>query len=160
MDGNGYTFFKRLADRSIPTLELIALAKASIATGGFVSDLGKRDILLVGYSSGAIFANALLAVAQSEFVGAILLRPEPIGQDFVFPPLDRKPVLIISGEHDQRRKPRDGFEVAEQLSGAGAQVAHYSLDSGHGWASNNQDLILSKAWMAQTFKDGDREAVG
>ena len=156
VDGDGYTFFKRLADRTIPTLELIALAKESVATGGFVSNIGRRDALLVGYSSGAIFAHALLAVAPSEFVGAILLRPEPIGQDFGFPELDGKPILIISGEHDQRRKPRDGFVVAEQLSRAGAQVAHYHLDAGHGWAASDQDLILSTTWMAQTYIDGER----
>ena len=153
MDGDGYTFFKRLPDRTIPTLELIALAKDSVAAGGFVSNIMRPTTLLVGYSSGAIFAHALLAAASREFVGAILLRPEPIGQNFVMPELDRQPVLIISGEHDQRRKPRDGFEVAEQLSRAGARVTHYHLDAGHGWAANDQDLIFSKSWLAQTFTD-------
>lgn len=108
-DGDGYTFFKRRPDRTIPSLEVMALAKESMAAGGFVSDMGRRDILLVGYSSGAIYSIALLAAAPGEFVGAILLRPEPVALELEGFVLDKKPVLLISGEHDQRCEPRDGL---------------------------------------------------
>ena len=130
----------------------MALAKESLAAWGFLSDMRTRDMLLVGYSSGAIFSTALLAAVAGEFLGAILIRPEHFALELELTVLDEKPVLVISGERDQRRHPRDGFLVAEQLSKAGARVTHHHLDTGHGWASDDQDLILSKAWMDQTFK--------
>jgi phospholipase/carboxylesterase len=105
-------------------------------------------MLAVGYSSGAIFATALLAVAPQLFVGAILLRPQVIAEDFVFPKLSKKPVLIISGLYDSRRQPHHALRLAEQLSAAGAHVTHHALEAGHGWAPDNSDLTLAGSWMA------------
>lgn len=150
-DGEGFTFFKRRTDRSIPPLELIDLATQSISDGGCVSACGMNDMLIVGYSSGAIFATALLSVAPALFVGAILLRPQPISEEFSFPNLSGKPVLIVSGMHDDRREPHHAFRVAEQLSVAGAKVIHHDLDAGHGWAADDRDLVLARAWMTENF---------
>lgn len=151
MDGEGFTFFKRRSDRSIPHEELIALAGESISANGFVFACGLIDMPVVGYSSGAIFGTALLALAPENFVGAILLRPQPISDDVTFPELSGKPVLIISGLHDNRREPQHAFQVAEQLIAANAMVTHHALDAGHGWGPNDDDLVLARSWMDENF---------
>lgn len=147
-DGDGFTFFKRRPDFSIPEEKLLELAGASIAAGGLVSEFGSQTMLAVGYSSGAIFATGLLAVAPHLFVGAILLRPQAISEDFVFPDLSGKPVLILSGRHDSRRQPHHALQLAEQLSQAGADVTHHVLEAGHGLAPDDADLTLAASWMA------------
>ncbi|MHC2357643.1 putative esterase [Sinorhizobium meliloti] len=63
VDGEGFSFFKRRSDRSIPHEELIALARESLSATGFVLACGLKDMLVVGYSSGALFGTALLALA-------------------------------------------------------------------------------------------------
>lgn len=151
VDGEGFTFFKRRSDRSIPHEELMALARESLSANGFVLACGLKDMLVVGYSSGALFGTALLALAPEDFVGAILLRPQPISDDFTFPELSGKPVLIISGLRDNRREPQHASQVAEQLIAANAVVTHHALDSGHGWAANDDDLVLARPWMDENF---------
>lgn len=51
VDGEGFSFFKRRSDRSIPHEELMALAKESLSANGFVLACGLKDMLVVGYSS-------------------------------------------------------------------------------------------------------------
>ena len=150
-DGVGFTFFRRRADRSIPGPELLELAMQSLAPGGVVAAGGLREILLVGYSSGAIFGSALLSAAPELFVGAILLRPQPIASDFVFPGLSGKPILVISGAYDSRRDPRHAAHIVGQLAAAQAKVVHHALDTGHGWAPDDRDFVLSRRWMEAHF---------
>lgn len=149
VDGDGFTFFRRRADRTIPSPELIDLARERLSDGGCVSAGGMSNMLIVGFSSGAIFGTALLSVAPELFVGAILLRPQPISEGFSFPDLSGKPVLVISGMQDQRREPYHGLRVTEQLSLAGAAVTHHDLDTGHGLVAD--DLAFGRSWMAKNF---------
>ncbi|WP_337268697.1 alpha/beta hydrolase [Oryzifoliimicrobium ureilyticus] len=145
-DGDGFTFFKRRADFSIPPAALVCLARQSLMTNGSIGSWGAKNFLAVGYSSGAIFATALLSVSPHLFAGAILLRPQPISDNFEFPDLAAKPVLILSGQHDERRKPHHAIVLAEQLRKAQAKVTHHDLEAGHAWAG--ADLTLSRAWLA------------
>lgn len=156
VDGDGFTFFKRNPDFSIPMDELLDLAKDSVAPSGFLAEIAKKKLLVVGYSSGAVFAAALLAVAPHLFIGAVLLRPQPIADDFTFPNLsdtvpDGKPILIISGLQDNRRQPHHAPQLAHQLRHTGADVTHHALDAGHDWASRDRDLTLARTWMAENF---------
>lgn len=147
-DGSGFTFFQRRPDFSIPAADLLRLAAQSLAPGGFLAGFSTEPVLLVGYSSGAIFATALLAVAPASFTGAILLRPQPIADDFTFPKLPATPVLLLSGTHDTRRHPRHGQLLVTQLSQSGATVTHHAFKTGHGWAEDQADLELSKRWLS------------
>ncbi|MGL4234885.1 alpha/beta hydrolase [Tabrizicola sp.] len=150
--GEGFTFFRRRPDRSIDPNELLELAsRQSISADGVVGADAKA-LLVVGYSSGAGFAEALLAVRPDVFVGAILLRPEPISARFTFPALHGKPVLVLSGLRDERRRPDDPLQLVAQLSDAGAVVTHHALDAGHGWAPNKADTTLARAWLAGCFR--------
>ncbi|MGV8936060.1 MAG: alpha/beta hydrolase [Allorhizobium sp.] len=150
-DGDGFTFFKRRPDFSIPADDLVAVARRSLSADGIITACGLSYSLLVGYSSGAIFSTALLAVAPEKFIGAILLRPQPIADTFAFPDLSGKPVLIISGRHDARREPEHADILVEQLVAANAAVTHHALDAGHGWAPDDADLALARAWIAANF---------
>lgn len=148
-DGNGFTFFARRADGSIPEASLIDLAEQSLMPGGCIAACGLKKPLIVGFSSGAIFGSALLAVAPERFAGAILMRPQPISEDFVFPALAGKPVLVLSGLQDVRRKPEHARLVTAQLLTAGAVVTFHEIDTGHGWTA--EDIGLAKEWLAETL---------
>lgn len=153
-DGDGFTFFKHKPDFSIPTDELLDLAKNSVAPSGFVTEFAMKKLLVIGYSSGAVFAEALLAVAPHLFAGAVLLRPQPIADDFTFPTLSYpvgKPILIISGLQDNRRQPYHAPKLACQLQHAEAVVTHHALEAGHDWASHDRDFSLARTWLDESF---------
>ncbi|MHA3913459.1 alpha/beta hydrolase [Halovulum sp. GXIMD14793] len=150
-DGRGYTFFRRGADRSIDTVQVLRIARDWLNRDIELPAAGRTGALLVGYSSGAVFAEALLAEAPTQFSGAILLRPEPLAADFCFPQMDNKPVLILAGQKDERRKPEHGRRLAEQFRSAGACVTYHMLDCGHGWASEDQDLCLAQSWLKRSY---------
>jgi phospholipase/carboxylesterase len=143
----GFTFFRRNADFSIPEESLLGLARDSLEPGGVASLPPGEPPLLVGYSSGAIYATALLAVAPQCFAGAILLRPQVIRDDFIFPPLPSLPVLILSGLHDARRQPHHAPRLANQLEAAGAVVTHHVLDVGHAIDPGGLDMRLARTWL-------------
>ncbi|WP_395542793.1 alpha/beta hydrolase [Neotabrizicola sp. sgz301269] len=142
-EGQGFTFFRRRPDRSLDAPAILSVASDWLASR---SDLPKAPALLIGYSSGAIFAEALIASAPGRFAGAILMRPKPLAAEFLFPPLMGLPVLILAGRHDPRRRSEDAPLLTRQLSAAGARVDGHMLDCGHGWAPEDQDVILSRAW--------------
>lgn len=148
---DGFTFFKRHADRSIAAAEVVNLAKDWIAQEIDVHLPASGDIIAVGYSSGAIFVEALLSIAPEMFAGAILLRPEPLSPGFSFPQMPAKPILIVAGERDERRRHDDAAVLAGQLHRAGAILSLHVIDAGHGWAHDDEDLALGRSWLATHF---------
>lgn len=66
----------------------------------------------------------------------------------MFPEMSGKPVLIVAGQHDERRRPQDAHVLAEQLSRAGALVSRHVIDAEHGWAGDNADVKLARSWLA------------
>ena len=143
-EGAGFTFFRRRPDRSLDAPAILSIARDWLASS---HDMPDRPPLLVGYSSGAIFAEALLATAPSRFAGAILMRPEPLAADFGFAPLAGLPVLILAGAQDARRRPEDAPRLARQFTAAGARITCHLMDCGHDWAPDGQDVALSRAWL-------------
>lgn len=145
--GSGYSFFQRRSDHGIDAAALVDLAGAwhSRHSGGLLPT--DRRLVLVGYSSGAIFAEALLATMPDRFAAAILLRPEPLARDFLFPPLARRPILLLAGRDDDRRAPEAAATLAAQLVAAGASVTFHVLEAGHGWAAEDEDARLSQSWL-------------
>ena len=146
--GEGFTFTMRRPDGSIDTNAVVALARETLSPTGDLGAMGGKLVAL-GYSSGAIFISALLSIAPERFAGAVLLRPEPLADDFVFPAMAAMPVLILSGKNDDRRKPCAAPRLAMQLSDAGSIVTHHALEAGHGWATNHADAILTRSWLSQ-----------
>lgn len=148
-EGEGYTFFRRRTDRTIPSTEVVALAEGWLSReASHLESLPEKPVI-VGYSSGAIFAEALLTVKHSAFAGALLLRPEPLDQEFAFPIMEGKPILILAGRHDERRRTDDAPRLAVQFRTAQADVILHILDAGHGWAPNNEDTTLARTWFSR-----------
>ena len=150
-DGQGFTFFRRLADRRIPGDEVVRLAKQWVKDAAPQLALSRDRIVVAGYSSGAIFAEALLSAHPDMFLGAILMRPEALLPEFTFPRMSEKPVLILAGRHDERRRPDDAVHLARQLEAAEAKVELHVLEAGHGWASNGEDVTLSREWLRKVL---------
>ncbi|MGJ8625031.1 MAG: alpha/beta hydrolase [Yoonia sp.] len=149
-EGDGFTFFKRRADRSIATAEVVALARQWLLNELDLLLPASEKLIIAGYSSGAVYAQALLSVMPDRFAGAILMRPEPLSADFAFPDLAGKPILIFAGKHDERRRPTDAPLLAAQLKAVGAEVTLHILDSGHGWAPHGEDIVLARTWLTGT----------
>jgi len=77
------------------------------------------------------------------------LRPQPVSDGFRYPPLDEKPVLILSGLRDIRRDLQHARIVAEQMRAAGAKVTLHELDVEHAWTA--EDINIARRWFAETF---------
>jgi phospholipase/carboxylesterase len=145
---NGFTFFRRRSDGSIDATEVVDLAARWLWQEVEVPPSASGGVVVVGYSSGAIFAEAMMSVAPQRFAGAVLMRPEPLSRHFGFSEMAGKPVLIVAGEHDERRRYDDAAVLSEQLMKAGAVVSLHVIDAGHGWAPNNADVTLARSWLA------------
>lgn len=152
MDG-GYGFFRRGPDRSIDGADLAAripvLAQFVHETCGHQWP-GRRPLVL-GYSNGAIMGVALLMADPTLLAGAILLRPlrPPVNAPELR--IDGFPVLILDGEHDERRSPGDGLALADQLRRLGADVTHRVLPVGH--AVTDADRATMREWLQRsTFR--------
>jgi phospholipase/carboxylesterase len=144
-----FTFFRRHPDRSIDEANLTANAWDVSA---LLADVGRRhgrSPLLIGFSSGAIMAAAILAKHPEATAGAVLLRPERPFGDTPFPHLTDTPVLIISGRDDPRRKRTDAEQLFTQLRTSGAAVAWHDLPCGHGLDPEAGDTKLTRAWLAK-----------
>ncbi|MGV2132584.1 alpha/beta hydrolase [Agrobacterium vitis] len=145
---DGFTFFKRRSDHSIAAAEVVDLATRWISQEFEGHLQASGEIIVVGYSSGAIFAEALLSVAPEKFAGAILMRPEPLSRNFYFSQMPAKPILIVAGKHDERRRKDDAAALTDQLMHSGAFVSLHVIDAGHGWAPHNADIKLARSWLA------------
>ena len=144
IEKDGFTFFRRDDDLRIDPESLLEQARVWLVNQHL------SEMMLVGYSSGAIFSEALLYFEPDRFSGAILLRPEPIATDFRFPDMGCKPILILSGERDERRTAEAAITLKDQLANANAKVTLHNLSAGHGWANNGEDISLSRQWLVDT----------
>ena len=149
-NGSGFNFWNRRPDGSIDAAELLDRAQRfADSNAERLAQASKTPRIAIGYSSGAIFAQAIIAIAPDCFDAAILMRSAPISSDFAFPPMLEMPVLIISGRSDARRRPDDGNCIASQMENAGALVQQVTLDCGHGWAGGNADLTTARTWVKE-----------
>lgn len=156
---DGHTFFTKLPDGTIDPAEIAARADA-LAAHIATFEPGAAP-LLMGYSSGATIAAAILLRHPSASAGAVLLRPQPPFPDASFPPLGCPPALILAGRHDARRVPGAAETLARQLRSAGSDVEMHMLDTGHGLDPAGQDRQFAKAWLARfaaPAKDGNSQA--
>jgi phospholipase/carboxylesterase len=148
VQAEGFTFFRRRSDGSIAAAEVVELARRWLSQEIEEHLPASGEVIVVGYSSGAIFAEALLSVVPERFAGAVLLRPEPLSPSFRFPKMSGKPILIVAGKHDERRRHDDAVVLTEQLNLAEAIVSLHVIDAGHGWAPRNADISLTRSWRA------------
>jgi phospholipase/carboxylesterase len=145
---DGFTFFRRRCGRIIVAAEIVELATEWVSQQTEVYFPTPANVILVGYSSGAIFAEALLTVAPHRFAGAVLMRPEPLSPNFSFSEMPAKPILIVAGKHDERRRHNDAAVLSQQFKKAGAVVSLHVIDADHGWARHNADVRLARSWLS------------
>lgn len=70
------------------------------------------------------------------------MRPLSPYPDRSFTRLDGYPVLLVSGEADARRDPRDGASLAKQLTTAGATTTLVVLPVGHVLTTADENAVL------------------
>ena len=146
-DNQAFTFFRRRADRSIDTTNLASRSQELASLLLTIAERHGTAPLLIGFSSGAVMAAALLADHAYLVAGAALLRPEPAYGARTFEPLAKRPVLLIAGQHDPRRRPSDATDLAELLMSADAEVELHTLPFGH--AVDASDIELTRAWLSR-----------
>ena len=91
----------------------------------------------------AIAAAAAVVGDRRLSAGAILLRPLSPYPNHSFTRLDGYPVLLVSGEVDARRDPRDGPSLAKQLKAAGATTTLVVLPVGHPLTTADENAVLT-----------------
>ena len=67
--------------------------------------------------------------------------------NFSFSKMSAKPILIVEGKHDERRRHDDAAVLADQFNRAGAVVSLNIINAGHGWARNHADVALARSWL-------------
>jgi phospholipase/carboxylesterase len=141
-------FFRRLAEGVFDEEDL---TRRTHELADFVeqarAEYGLPAPIALGFSNGANIAAAMLLLRPEVLSGAVLLRAM---SPFTRPPaaaLDGKPVLIVSGSFDPIIPEENAARLAATLSGAGAEVEHRSLPTGHGLSQ--ADLGFVQAWLAQ-----------
>jgi phospholipase/carboxylesterase len=149
----GYAFFRRYPDRS---LDLVDLEDRAAEIGVFLSALKQARTLalspiLIGYSNGAVMAEALLRRMPRRFSGAVLMRPLSPDLAVVDIDLSGKPVLLTAGDKDERRAPEDAPTTAARLRALGAHAVLRNYPIGHALSADETTDIAS--WLAARFVD-------
>jgi phospholipase/carboxylesterase len=100
-----------------------------------------------GFSNGASIAASMMLLHPEVLAGGLLLRPRTIIEPSPLPDLKGAPVLVISGEHDDKMPAGAGVQLARLLGRAGAAVEMAMLDAEHGLTP--QDFSLGKSWFTK-----------
>ncbi len=125
------------------TAELAEWVGAAAAQYG----LDATKIYALGFSNGASIAASTMLLRPGVLAGGLLLRPRTIIEPAEFPDLNGAPVLVISGQHDDRMPQGAGEQLARLLGRAGAAVEMGMLDGGH--ELTPQDFSAGKSWFTK-----------
>lgn len=149
LEGSMPRFFRRLAegvfdleDLARRTDELAAFIRAAAVRYGF----DPADVYAVGFSNGANIAASLLLRHPGLVRRAVLFRamlpfePDPL------PALAGTSVLLTSGQGDTMIPAPAVRRLASILVGAGADLRHEWLPTGHGLV--RRDLDVAREWLA------------
>ena len=143
----GFVFFRRKPDRSLDHVDLDSQTDrlCRFITTAIERKLLAQPPVLLGFSNGAIMAASILQRRPGLASSAILMRPLSPAPDAEFPSMPALPILIISGENDQRREPGDAELVRQQFANAGADVSALVLPTDHGLHQDEADII--RDWL-------------
>jgi predicted esterase len=109
--------------------------------------LDASRVYALGFSNGASIAASTMLLHPGVLTGGLLLRPRTIVEPVPLPDLRGAPVLVISGQQDDRMPQGAGEHLARLLGRAGAAVEMAMLDAGHDLTP--QDFSLGKSWFAK-----------
>lgn len=146
LEGGAPRFFRRLSMTSFDQdhVRSEALAFADFVQGALAEyDLDPEWLTILGYSNGANFAGAVMALFPGLIRRAILMRPMLVLNPVPAARLAGTQVLTLQGAHD----PYGSFAPAlnDWLIASGAQVEARVLSAGH--ELGQQDLDAAAAWL-------------
>ncbi|MBR0681877.1 alpha/beta hydrolase [Roseomonas eburnea] len=140
-------FFRRLAEGVFDEADL---RRRADDLAGFIAEAreayGLPAPVALGFSNGANIAAALLLLHPQALAGAALLRAMVPLRAPPRPDLAGRRVLLLSGAMDPIVPAENGQRLAALLQGAGADVDHRTLPTGHGLSQ--ADLTLVRGWLA------------
>ena len=111
-----------------------------------VHNVERRDAAVIGYSSGADMAAALLLLEPGIVTHAVLFRPMlPLSLERA-PDMRGARVLVVGGSHDPVATPPDVESLAHLLEEYGAAVRLEWLNCGH--ALTAADAATARAWFS------------
>lgn len=127
-------FFRRLAegvfdeeDLVFRTNELNAFLDEAAAKYGF----DRNGVTAIGYSNGANIAASLLFHIKGSLQSAVLHHPMVPRRGIELPDLAGTRVFITAGKNDPICPPQETDDLAELLSGSGANVVLHWEQNGH-----------------------------
>ncbi|WAC20726.1 alpha/beta hydrolase [Luteolibacter sp. SL250] len=144
-------FFRRLAEGVFDEEDLIhrthELADFITAAAGQYGFDAKR-VTALGYSNGANIAASLMLLRPGVLHRAVLLRAMvPLTPDQA-PDLTGTDVFLASGITDPILPLENARRLAAMLRGAGAEVKHLEIPTGHQLTS--AELDATRNWLKQT----------
>ena len=145
-------FFRRTAMTSFDQADIRAEAGAFAAfwTGALAAyDLDPARIAVLGYSNGANFAAAAMALHPGLIRRAILMRPMLVLEDPPRPDLSGVGVLTLTGARD----PYGAYAPALNtwLQACGAELEARVVEAGHELVP--ADLAVAEEWMEEKAND-------
>jgi phospholipase/carboxylesterase len=148
LEGGMPRFFRRVGegvfdveDLNVRTKELAEfVAKAREAYG-----IAKP--IALGFSNGANIAWSLLLSNPDSLAGAILMRAMLPFTPAAIPRLDRKPILLLSGDSDPLIPASLRDPLAKLLKEAGADLEYEIVRGSH--RLTQQDLQIASEWLGR-----------
>jgi len=105
--------------------------------------LKAEDITVLGYSNGANFAAAVMALFPKLIRRAILCRPMHVLEDVPQADLSGTEVLTLAGKSDPYGKYAEALNT--WLSNSGASLTVETLNAGH--QLSQDDIARAKEWL-------------
>jgi len=139
-------FFRRLGPKVFDQADIRAEARAFDAfLRGAVRGYGldPERLTVLGYSNGANFAAAVMALYPGAIRRAILLRALPVLEDLPAVDLAGTEVLLLSGADDPLAPQAES--LARWLADSGAKCETRSVAAGH--AISDGDLDAARGWV-------------
>lgn len=139
-------FFRRMSMISFDQQDIRAEAVAfdAFMSGAITAyELDPERITVLGYSNGANFAGAVMALYPGLLRRAILIRPMAVLEDLPEPDLTGTRVLTLAGAHDPygAHAPR----LNDWLRASGADLDDRTIPTGHELAQT--DLAAAQDWL-------------
>lgn len=145
-------FFRRLAEGVFDQEDLAArtteLARF-IQQAGEQYALDPSRMVAVGFSNGANIAASLLLRSPRMLAGAILMRAMPPFIPAQPVDLERKPILMLSGERDPIVQRDQVVQLANVLRESHADLTLHWGEAGHNLAED--DISVAHDWLQRLF---------
>lgn len=141
-------WFRRYTATTFDQADIAAEAKAFAAfVAGAVAAYGidASRTTFIGFSNGANFIAAVMALHPETISRAILFRPMQVLEALPKTDLHGKQVLFLSGTQDPFAFAAPALE--KWLRDSGAEVEAHAIDAGH--ELTEQDLDLAQKWLAE-----------